>query len=58
LACRHSFAASCETSVALIRCLPPALHYKLEKASKLDILRKLKKRFGAKIIRDIRFRVG
>jgi hypothetical protein len=34
------------------------LHYELEQISKIDILRKLKQRFGGKIIRDVRFRVG
>jgi hypothetical protein len=32
--------------------------YELEQGSKFDILRKLKQRFGGKIIHDIRFRVG
>jgi len=50
-------AASDETSVALTRGLQPALHYELEQVSKMEILRKLKKRFGTKVIRDIRFRV-
>jgi hypothetical protein len=35
-----------------------ALHYELEQISKIEILRKLKQRFGSKTIRDIRFRVG
>jgi len=53
-------AARGERSVALTpwRCLPPALHSELEQVSKPEILRKLKKRFGGKTIRDIRFRVG
>jgi len=34
------------------------LHYKREQISNIDILRKLKQRFGGKTIRDIRFRVG
>jgi len=34
------------------------LHYELEQISKLEILRKLKQRFGPKTIRDVRFRVG
>ena len=55
---RIYMAASDETSVALTRGLPPALHYELEQASKIEILRKPKKRFGGKTIRDIRFRVG
>jgi hypothetical protein len=32
----------------VVRGLQPALHYELEQVSKIDILRKLKKRFGAK----------
>jgi len=47
-----------ETSVALTHGLPPALHYELEQVSKIDILRKLKQRFGVKTVRDVRFRVG
>jgi hypothetical protein len=34
------------------------LHYELEQISKFEILRKLKQRFGAKSIRDVRFRAG
>jgi hypothetical protein len=49
--------ALCE-GVLYVRVLQPALHYELEQVSKIDILRKLKKRFGSKTIRDIRFRVG
>jgi hypothetical protein len=43
---------------ALLFGLAPALHYELEQVSKAEILRKLKKRFGGKTIRDIRFRLG
>ena len=41
-----------------VRVLQPALHYQFEQISKAEILRKLKQRFGTKIIREIRFRVG
>jgi hypothetical protein len=34
------------------------LLHALGQVSKIDILRKLKQRFGGKTIRDIRFRVG
>ena len=44
--------------ILYVRVLQPALHYELEQISKSDILRKLKQRFGTKIIRDVRFRVG
>jgi hypothetical protein len=44
--------------IPYVRMLQPALHYELEQISKPEILRKLKQRFGGKIIRDVRFRVG
>jgi hypothetical protein len=44
--------------ILYVRVLQPVLHYELEQVSKIDILRKLKKRFGPKTIRDVRFRVG
>jgi hypothetical protein len=44
--------------ILYVRVLQPALHYELEQISKAAILRKLKRRFGAKTIRDIRFRLG
>jgi predicted nucleic acid-binding Zn ribbon protein len=54
----HSAPVSLRDGIVCVRVLQPALHYELEQVSKADILRKLKQRFGAKIIRDIRFRVG
>jgi predicted nucleic acid-binding Zn ribbon protein len=54
----HSSPIALREGILYVRVLQPALHYELEQVSKLDILRKLKQRFGAKIIRDVRFRVG
>jgi predicted nucleic acid-binding Zn ribbon protein len=54
----HSAPVSLREGVLYVRVLQPALHYELEQVSKIDILRKLKQRFGSKVIRDIRFRVG
>lgn len=54
----HSTPVALREGVLYVRVLQPALHYELEQISKMDILRKLKKRFGGKIIRDLRFRVG
>ena len=34
--------------ILYVRVLQPVLHYELEQVSKIDILRKLKQRFGAK----------
>jgi hypothetical protein len=44
--------------ILYVRVLQPALHYELEQVSKIEILRKLKLRFGGKVIRDVRFRIG
>ena len=54
----HSAPMSLREGTLFVRVLQPALHYELECVSKAGILRKLKQRFGAKVIRDIRFRVG
>ncbi|MDQ6861941.1 MAG: DUF721 domain-containing protein [Verrucomicrobiota bacterium] len=54
----HSAPVSLREGVLYIRVLQPALHYQLETISKAEIVRRLKQRFGAKVIRDIRFRVG
>jgi predicted nucleic acid-binding Zn ribbon protein len=54
----HSAPVALREGVLYVRVLQPALHYELEQVSKMDILRKLKQRFGGKIIRDVRFRVG
>src|SRR5207245_6736776 len=54
----HSAPVALREGVLYVRVLQPALHYELEQVSKIDILRKLKKRFGGKAIRDVRFRVG
>jgi predicted nucleic acid-binding Zn ribbon protein len=54
----HSSPVSLRTGVLFVRVLQPALHYQFEQISKPEILRKLKQRFGSKIIRDVRFRVG
>jgi predicted nucleic acid-binding Zn ribbon protein len=54
----HSAPVALRDGILYVRVLQPALHYELDQVSKPEILRKLKQRFGAKIIRDIRFRVG
>jgi predicted nucleic acid-binding Zn ribbon protein len=54
----HSAPVALREGLLYVRVLQPALHYELEQVSKIEILRKLKKRFGSKTIRDIRFRLG
>jgi predicted nucleic acid-binding Zn ribbon protein len=54
----HSAPVALREGVLYVGVLQPALHYELEQVSKIHILRKLKQRFGGKVIRDVRFRVG
>ena len=54
----HSTPVSLRNGVLQVRVLQPALHYQFEQISKAEILRKLKQRFGGRVISDIRFRVG
>ncbi|HEY2138447.1 MAG TPA: DUF721 domain-containing protein [Chthoniobacterales bacterium] len=54
----HSAPISLRAGTLSVRVLQPSLHYQFEQISKGEILRKLKQRFGTKIIREIRFRVG
>ena len=54
----HSAPAALRDGVLYVRVLQPALHYELEQISKAEILRKLRQRFGGKVIRDLRFRLG
>jgi len=54
----HSAPVALREGVLYVRVLQPALHYELEQVAKIDILRKLKQRFGGKVIRDLRFRFG
>ena len=54
----HSSPVALREGVLYVRVLQPALHYELEQVSKIDVLRKLKQRFGGKVIRDVRFRIG
>lgn len=54
----HSAPVSLRDGILYVRVLQPALHYQLEQISKPEIVRKLKRRFGGRIIRDVRFRIG
>src|SRR5437868_7915407 len=54
----HSAPVALREGILYVRVLQPVLHYELQQVSKIDILRKLKQRFGGKVIRDVRCRVG
>ena len=54
----HSCPISLRDGILYVHVLQPALHYELERIAKPQILRKLKQRFGGRVIRDLRFRLG
>lgn len=54
----HSCPTALREGILYVHVLQPALHYELERVTKPEILRKLKQRFGARTIRDLRFRLG
>ena len=54
----HSAPVSLKAGTLYVRVLQPALHYQFETISKPEILKKLKERFGSRVVRDVRFRVG
>ena len=54
----HSCPITLRDGILYVHVLQPALHYELERVAKPQILRKLKQRFGGRVIRDLRFRLG
>lgn len=55
---RHSRPAKLHQSILIVNVLQPTILYELDRQWKPIILAKLKKRFGTKVIKELRFRVG
>ena len=55
---RHSRPIKLNQGVLIVNVLQPTLMYELERNYKSLILAKLKKRFGSKTIKELRFRFG
>ena len=55
---KHSRPVRLHQGVLLVNVLQPTVLYELDRQWKSLILTKLKKRFGGKLIRELRFRVG
>ncbi|SRR5581483_2498172 len=53
----HTAPSAIRNGVLFVQVIQPTVHCELQNL-KLQILQKLKQRFGAKMIRDIKFRVG
>ena len=54
----HSAPHRLRDGVLYIQVLQPTVHYELDRVWKPQILKKLKARFGARVIREVRFRIG
>jgi predicted nucleic acid-binding Zn ribbon protein len=55
---RHSCPERLKDGVLSVRVLQPTVHYELDRVWKRDILAKFKARFGARTVREVRFRIG
>ena len=55
---RHSCPVRLHQGALVVNVLQPTVLYELDRQWKSVILAKLKKRFGSKVIRELRFRVG
>src|SRR4051812_5342391 len=55
---KHSSPQRLKDGVLHVHVLQPTVHFELDRVWKRDILEKLKKRFGSRTVREIRFRVG
>ena len=54
---RHSSPSKLKDGVLYVRVLQPSIHFEIERMKGL-IVDKLKKRFGARVVRELRFRLG
>lgn len=55
---KHSAPRSLKDGILYVSVLQPTVHFELDRVWKRDILDKMKKRFGARTVRDIKFRLG
>ena len=54
----HSAPSSLKDGVLYVRVLQPTIHFELERVWRPKIIEKLKARFGARTVRELRFRLG
>ena len=53
----HTSPSKLKEGVLYVRVLQPSIHFEIERMKGL-IVEKLKKRFGARVVRELRFRLG
>jgi predicted nucleic acid-binding Zn ribbon protein len=54
----HSAPSRLKDGTLYVGVLQPTIHFELERVWKPEIIRKMKERFGARVVRDVRFRLG
>jgi predicted nucleic acid-binding Zn ribbon protein len=54
----HSAPSRLKDGILYVQVVQPAVHYELDRIWKPQILKKLKERFGTRVVRAIQFRVG
>lgn len=54
----HAAPLRLERGVLFVQVLQPTMHYELDRVWKAKILAKFKERFGARAVREIKFRIG
>ena len=54
----HSAPSKLKEGVLYVRVLQPSIHFEMERVWKPQLLEKLKKRFGTRVVRELRFRLG
>lgn len=54
----HSSPASLANRVLVVHVLQPTVHFELERVWKKTLLEKLQARFGKRLLKEIRFRLG
>jgi predicted nucleic acid-binding Zn ribbon protein len=55
---KHSSPLRLKDGILYVNVLQPTVHFELERVWKREILGKLKTRFGGRVVREIRFRLG
>src|SRR5476651_144365 len=53
---QHSVPLSMREGILVVQCVQPTVRYELDRTWKPEILKKLKARFGAKTVKEVRFR--
>ena len=54
----HSAPTRLKDGILYVAVLQPTIHFELERVWKPEIIRKMKARFGSRVVRDLRFRLG